>query len=208
LILAATLGIGQNAHADMGVPMIAVFLPPMWLSLIPVVILEAWILRRVLEIPSRAALVSSAVGNITTTIVGIPLVWTVLAVAQLLCCGGAMGLGTVWHRVYAVTIQAPWLIPYREALGWMIPAALAVLVVPFFLLTVAIEGYVNRRLLRNVDGGRVWRATWRANAWSYLLIFALAWPAFFVANHLRGLFGPLTSWIMEAVFKITKLLSG
>ena len=50
---ALALVLAPEAHADIGVPMVAVFLPPMWLSLIPVVFLEAWILRRMLAVPNR-----------------------------------------------------------------------------------------------------------------------------------------------------------
>src|SRR5579862_4439329 len=113
---ALILGVAGSAHADIGVPMVAIFLPPMWLSLVPVVLLEAWILQRMLSVPSRAALVASAVGNITTTIVGIPLIWAALAVVEAMCCGSAKGLDSAWHRIYAVTVQAPWLIPYEEDL--------------------------------------------------------------------------------------------
>lgn len=208
--IAATLvfGVSLQARADIGVPMVAIFLPPMWLSLIPVVLLEAWILRRMLSIPSRAALAASAVGNVVTTIVGIPLVWIALAAIELACCGGAAGLDTAARRIYAVTIQAPWLIPYETALGWMIPCALAVLLIPFFVLTVAIEGFVNRRVLAGVDSRKTWRATWIANAWSYLLIFALAWPAFAIASRLPRFFSPLAEWFVAVVFGAAKVLHG
>ena len=90
----------------------------------------------------------------------------------------------------------------------MIPSALAVLLVPFFVLTVAIEGSVNRRFLRDVDRRRTWRATWIANAWSYLLLLALAWPALVLANRLDRIFAPLMQWFIGMVFGAAALLLG
>jgi hypothetical protein len=42
--------VSPAAHADIGVPMVAVFLPPMWLAFIPIVLLEALVLARLLKI--------------------------------------------------------------------------------------------------------------------------------------------------------------
>jgi len=186
--------------------MVAIFLPPMWLSLVPVVLLEAWILRRMLSLPIGTALRSSTIGNVLTTIIGVPLVWLALAFLEGTCCGGAAGLTTFGQKVYAVTIQSPWLIPYEKDLSWMIPAAMAVLVIPFFIVTVAIEGFVNRRVLANADPKRVWKATWVANAWSYLLIVMLAWPAFLIAGKMGR--WVIIDWFIGAVFASWKLIHG
>jgi len=209
VVLLGSLAFAPIAHADIGVPMVALFLPPMWLSLAPVILLEAWILKRLLSVDARAALTASAIGNIATTIVGVPLVWVALAIAELACCGDAGGLATVWRKIYAVTVQAPWLIPYEKDLDWMIPSAMAVLAVPFFLATVAMEGLINRRLLPREDRGKVWRATWIANAASYVMLLLLAWPAFVVAGKLpAGVFRPLLNWFVEVVFTVARHLLG
>ena len=70
------------AYADIGVPLVAVFLPPMWLLLIPVILLEAFLLGRLLSLGTALTLLPSAVGNIATTIVGVPFTWLLLV---LLC---------------------------------------------------------------------------------------------------------------------------
>ena len=208
ILLSGLVAFAPQAHADIGVPMVAFFLPPMWLSLVPVILLEGWILRRMLRVDNRSAFTASAIANIATTIVGIPLAWVVLAIAELACCGGAGGLATLWQRIYAVTVQAPWLIPYEKDLDWMVPSAMAVLAVPFFLVTVVIEGLINRRLLPNVDRRKTWRATWVANAASYVMLLLLAWPAFAVAGILRGVFRPLLNWFVEVVFTVARFLVG
>ena len=188
--------------------MVAIFLPPMWLSLVPVILLESWVLRRALAVSNQSAILTATVANLVTTLIGIPLVWLVLAVAEGVCCGSAHGLATFGQKLYAVTVQAPWLIPYESDIGWMIPTALVVLLVPFFITTVAIEGYVSGRILPAVEPRKLWRATWVANAWSYLLLALLAWPALLIANQLQGIFRPLIEWFIGAVFKVAKILAG
>ena len=46
--------------------------------------------------------------------------------------GRAFGIDSSWQRVFAVTVQAAWLIPYESELNWMVPLAAIVLLVPFF----------------------------------------------------------------------------
>jgi hypothetical protein len=188
--------------------MVAIFLPPMWLSLVPVILLESWILRRTLAVPNRSALLAATVSNVVTTLVGIPLVWLALAIAEGICCGTALGLTTFGQKFYAVTVQAPWLIPYEKDLGWMVPVALIVLCIPFFIITVAIEGLINKRILVSVESRRVWRATLLANAGSYGLLALLTWPTLLLANHLQQVFGPVVEWFINVVFEVAKALGG
>jgi len=41
LVVVAFLGIADVAHADAGLPMVAVYLPPAWFALLPIILLEA-----------------------------------------------------------------------------------------------------------------------------------------------------------------------
>lgn len=162
--------------ADAGLPMVAVFLPPMWLALVPIIIIEAMVCVKVTRASSRQALVGLGIGNIASTIVGIPIMWVFLASIELACCGGARGLSSFWTKLYAVTVQAPWLIPYEHAFNWMVPAAIGILLLPSFLLSVAVEGLVARPFLRDVPSKLFWRSITVANIASYLalaVIFAI-----------------------------------
>jgi len=206
-LLVGACAVAPAARADIGVPMVAIFLPPMWLSLIPVILLESWILHRRLFVSHQSALLASTVGNVATTVVGIPLVWLVLAILEGSCCGTAHGLASFGDKIYAVTVQAPWLIPYEKDLGWMIPVALLVLFVPFFGITVAIEGYLSRRILPAVEPRRLWRATWLANGWSYLMLALLAWPALLLASHMQSFFLPILEWLVSVAFKVARVLA-
>lgn len=137
--LLVALLIPLPAAANIGVPMVAVFLPPLWLSLVPVIAIEAWAVTRLLGLSPKKSVAGVALGNVLSTLVGVPLMWAILATVQGVFAGGARGLATVGQKIYAVTVQAPWLIPYEEDLGWMIPLALLVLAVPAYLLSVLIE---------------------------------------------------------------------
>jgi hypothetical protein len=73
LLLAAT----APAHADMGVPMLAVVWPLSWLLLIPVIAIEAVVAYRLLGNDWRKSFKISAIANLVSTLVGIPLVWVI-----------------------------------------------------------------------------------------------------------------------------------
>ena len=196
------------AHADIGVPMIAVFLPPMWLAFVPIVLLEALILAKLLKLSFGRAVISAFFSNLASTLIGVPLVWLGLAVLELICCGDAKGLATLGSKLYAVTVQAPWLTPYEQDLYWMVPTALAVMAIPCFVASVVIEAPINRHFLRNVDRRSLWRATTAANVGSYILLGLLIWPAWRLADHIPGLFGPLGEWFVEITFKVVSSLTG
>jgi hypothetical protein len=121
---------------------------------IPVVAIEAWIARKIVRLSvKRSVLVLASAGaNAVSTLVGIPLVWGILVLIELFFVprgGQALGIDSFWHRVVAVTVQAPWLIPYESELHWMIPLAAIVLLVPFFFASVFVERLVFRRFCRS-----------------------------------------------------------
>ena len=196
------------AHADIGVPLIALFLPPMWLSLIPVILLEAFLLGRLLSLRMSSTLLPSSVGNIATTIIGVPFTWLFLAIFEGVCCDTAQGLDSFGAKVYAVTIQAPWLIPYETDLNWMIPAALMVMAIPCYVVSVAIEGKINRKFFHELDSRNVWRATWISNAGSYIMLGLLMWPTWKLASPLQTFFSPVIGWFIGTVFKVARAIMG
>jgi hypothetical protein len=196
------------ANADVGLPLVAAFLPPMWIAFVPIVIVEAVAVSRLLAVPFGLSVLSTFLGNLASTLIGIPVTWLVLAVLELLCCGSANGLSTFASKLYAVTVQAPWLIPYEQDFWWMIPCALAVMAVPFFIASVLIEAPINRLLLKDAPTRTLWRATALANLASYAVLGLLLWPAWKVADHFQGFFGPITEWFAELTFKVAGALSG
>lgn len=196
------------AHADIGVPLVALFLPPMWLSLIPVILVEAFLLGRLLSLRTASTFLPATVSNIVTTILGVPFTWLLLAVAEGICCGRALGLNTFGAKVYAVTVQAPWLIPYESELNWMIPIALIVMALPCYAVSVAIEGMIYRKFYPELEIRKVWRATWISNAASYVMLGLLMWPAWKLADPLQSFFYPIIRSLMATVFIVASTIIG
>jgi hypothetical protein len=157
--------------ADAGVPMLVVFWPPAILALLPIIFLEAWIGKLTLKEPFGRCVKVATVSNLFSTLLGIPLTWIVLVFLEAIAGnGGAPELHTFSQKVYAVTIQAPWLIPYEKDLYWMVPTAVVVLSVPFYLASVIWESRIAIRRLPERTAKEVWRWMWIANAASYILL--------------------------------------
>lgn len=189
--------------------MVAVFLPPLWLSLLPIIGIETYIVKRYLCLPLTRTLVSVALGNLFSTIIGIPALWVVHATLQVVYAGGAMGLQSVGHKIYAVTVQAAWLIPYENDLNWMVPLALLTLTIPAYILSVLIEWPVLQLHLEKTQRLKSLRIVAFANTVSYLglalLFAAIAWYSgsySLKANPLEYAAG----WLIRTVFWIRKLI--
>ena len=129
-----------------------------------------------LAVPMRRALAGASLSNALSTFVGIPLTWLSLVFLELVATNGgeAWGLNTPLLKVAAVTVQAPWLIPYEHDLYWMVPAASLFLLFPSFVVSVIVEAWTLTRLWPSTARGRIWGVTWLANLLSYALLFAYA----------------------------------
>jgi hypothetical protein len=154
--------------------MLALIWPASWILFIPIVAIEAWIAWRLVGLTVRRSVLASAAANAVSTLVGIPLVWGLLVLIELFAVpkgGQALGIDSFWHRVYAVTVQAAWLIPYESELHWMVPLAAIVLLVPFFFASVFLERMVFRRFCRSSpELARRW--SWVANGVSYCFMLS------------------------------------
>lgn len=191
--------------------MVAVFLPPLWLSLVPVIAIEAWAVTRLLGLSPKKSVAGVALGNVLSTLVGVPLMWAILATVQGVFAGGAHGLATVGQKIYAVTVQAPWLIPYEEDLGWMIPLALLVLAVPAYLLSVLIEWRSILPFVDVKDRPKALRAVSLANAASYIFLALLFVGVLRFGNQMNPLFASFESiigWFVESVFLAARFILG
>src|SRR5262249_42902749 len=137
LLLALLLLLAAPAYADIGVPMLAVVWPASWVLLLIVIPLEAAVPIRSPSVRYHKPLKVAAAVNLVSTLAGVPLTWGLLVCLQMLGGGGAAwGIETPRQKLLAVTLQSPWLIPYEQNLDWMIPAAAAVLCLPFFFMSV------------------------------------------------------------------------
>jgi hypothetical protein len=196
--------------ADAGLPMIAWYLPRMWLALVPVILLEAAIGMRITGLSFRRAAWAATAANCFSTLIGVPLAWIVLATVELIGFGSAEGLDSFGSRVYAVTVQSPWLIPYEKDLWWMVPIAAVCLAVPFWSISVVSEYAVVRRLAPDASAAALWRWMWIGNLASYLALPLMAW---IIASALprawtSAVTGPVVDFFADVVFRLAAFLRG
>jgi hypothetical protein len=190
--------------------MVAVFLPPLWLALLPVIAVESWVLARLLDIPPAQAAKGATVGNVLSTLAGVPFMWTVLATVELMFADRSLGLDTPATRLYAVTVQAPGLTPYEGHLSWMIPAALLVLALPAYALSVLIEWRALLPFLAQNQRPRAFRAVALANVASYVLLAVLSSLAL-RSTALRpafAVFDPVTTWFSMSAQELAQSFQG
>ena len=162
-------------QANAGVPMIILIMPALGFSLIPIILIEAFYLRRRLSLSTASALKTTTLSNLVSTLVGVPLTWLILvSVQMLLGGGGAFGLDTVWDKLLSVTLQSGWLIPYQSDMHWMIPAAGLFLLLPFFLASWWSEYLVSRWLLKTTPCNELKTSVRNANLITYTLL--ALWP--------------------------------
>jgi hypothetical protein len=163
------------AFANAGVPMIFLVMPVMALSILPIIAIETFFYARNLALSVGEAGKVVTIGNLVSTVIGIPLAWGAMVLLQIVTGGsGAYGISSFGEKFLAVTWQSAWLIPYEAELGWMIPVAGLVLLIPFFLVSWWSEYQVARRMLRGVEVKRLNETVRNANLITYGLL--TLWP--------------------------------
>lgn len=198
----------SRVFADVGLPMIAIYLPPAWLALLPIILIETAVGVWLSDIPAKKAFLGQIVANCLSTMAGIPVTWAILALLQLRFFGTALGLDSLTKRVYAVTIQSPWLIPYEDDFKWMVPISFAVLTIPFCLMSIVAEYAALRCVLKDIPKQRVRAWAIKANVSSYafllvLMAIALRWPTPFKQTF--KVFSPVSESMMEIVFRLASI---
>ncbi len=195
--------------ANIGLPTIAVYWPAAWAGLVLVVAIEALVGMRTLKLSFRQGVVGAGLANLFSTAIGIPLTWLLLAIPQVLFFGNAAGIDTFWERVFAVTVQSPWLIPYEEHYSWMVPCALLSMSVPFWLTSTASEWLIVRVLFPSLPRAGLWKWQWQGNAMSYLALcvgMLIALVAGLNLGWLYELFSPLIDLLISVVLQTARAL--
>ena len=164
----------------MGLPMIIPAMYLMILALGPIVFIEAFMLRS-LNLSLERSIISSALANIVSTAVGIPVTWMLLFCLET--ATGGMNFwprGSFWDIFFGITVRSPWMYPRPPEYDWMTFAAGVFLLVPFFFATWLVEYFVVRIMARaamTVKGvpaeeldPKIKRAVRNANLVSYALL--------------------------------------
>jgi hypothetical protein len=199
------------AAANIGLPMVAVFLPPAWLALIPIIVMEsAYGIYRFRTSAERTwAGVTTA--NCISTLVGLSVTWALLALGQALLFARFPEFAMAMPLSLLTIVGAPWLGPGAEQSPWMVPLATIVLLIPFYTMSVACEYVVVRRFLPDLSSRTVRSWMLQANVVSYafLLLVMLVgwmWPKSF--ERMSALVFPVTRWLVESVMRLMQLLLG
>jgi hypothetical protein len=170
-----------SAFADAGIPMLFPTIPLMIMALLPIIMIEAGVIKKRNSNANFWDLLKSiAIANVFSTFIGIPITWIVLVVIQFHTGGSAaFGLSTFLQKLISVTWQAPWLIPYgNQAAVWMIPCAFLVLLIPFFFISWISEYQIIKRWSPLKEGSLLKHDVFWANIVSYVFL-ALAGEWYF-----------------------------
>ena len=158
--------------------MLAVVWPLSWFAFIPIVAKESIVSWKYIALPGRKSLLGALIANLSSMLVGIPITWALLVVIEIVVTNGgrAYGLETFLTKLVAVTVQAPWLIPYEKDLYWMVPAAILFLL-PFFGI---VSVYVERPIFRKITScekkeAKRWSLTANGITYGIAIISSLAW---------------------------------
>jgi hypothetical protein len=173
----------ESAWANAGYPMILAIWPTAFALLLPIVLIEALVARRVFNGTFLQGLKLSAAANLASTVLGIPLTWYLLALVEHQLLSWFPRSTSENPSLLAVTIGSPWLMPMDldRDLPWMVPAAGISLCVPFFFVSVVSEGLAARWILEWSQPRTAWRWAWIANSLSYLLLVACLGVRLFIA---------------------------
>lgn len=157
--------------ANIGIPVVCIAVPTMLIALLPIAGIETVCYRFGLQRAWSDAFRGAFLVNILSTLVGVPLIWLVMLIGQIAIGGDkAWGMETPQQQWNAVTLQAAWLIPYSDHIGWMIPAASIVLLFPFYLGSILLEGFLLTRRWPFEAPKRLFTVVTLANTLSYLVL--------------------------------------
>ena len=172
--------------ADAGIPMIALTFPLMLMLLIPVIVIEGLLCKKWLGLTNFEAMKSNAVSNLVSTLVAIPVAWAIMLGLQF----GAMASVERSHfldsnsplaTAVALLLNSAWIPPAEGSNVWWIPAAILVLLVPFFFASYGIEYLVMAYMIGMPSGGpenlaypRIRTAVRNANLATYGAMFIAA----------------------------------
>lgn len=180
-----------SVHANTGVPMLFLTWPAMLVSLVPIIVIETYVLFMRLGLSLGTVAKVASVANAASTLIGIPVAWILLVLLQMFTGGGnRFGIETAWKKFLAVTWQAPWLVPYEEEdLRWMVPSAGLALLVPFFFASWLIEYHVARLFFGGLGQQSVKDSLLLANLATYGILAVLGFGFLAISLNLPSRLG-------------------
>jgi hypothetical protein len=160
--------------ANAGLPMLPVQGAFMLAALIPVILIEGALLRHRLSTSWLTSIAGSAGANIVSTIVGVPLSWMIMLALQFTTSSLGQGAGIHVHGLAgdmaALFLGAAWLGPAGDSLRWMVPIALAILLIPAYFISVWIEYGFAKWFWTDMTPAVLFPAIRLANRTTYVLM--------------------------------------
>jgi hypothetical protein len=181
--------------ADIGLPMVALYLPPAWLALLPIIFIESGYGARRYSLSFRRAFLAQAAANCLSTVIGVPVTWLVIVLIQFFTVPSGTG--------------PAWLLP--DPGWWAIAGAIAVLTVVFYLMSVVFEGFVVACFFRQVPRKTIRSWMIQANGITYTLLLALILVGFVApkaSEPMMRLMQPVNERIVESAFWVVNQVSG
>lgn len=184
--------------------MIFVQWPLMLCALVPVIAIEALLIRRWLPVSYKEAFAGIARANLISTLVGVPLAWLAMLALELVTLLPLAVAAQKWHWrlespvFYAIgfILSSAWVGPSGGDSAWPIVLAAALLLIPSFYLSVWIERRWCLRSWPRLDPGGIRRAVFFSNFASYalLLVSILVWMSLGPETMTRALI-----WLFHAI---------
>jgi hypothetical protein len=181
--------------ANIGLPMVAVYLPFAWFALVPIIFIEAGYGARRYHLSFRRSLLAQAIANCFSTVIGIPLTWFAIVLVQVGVVPGGIG--------------PAWLAP--DPSWWSIALAVAALTVVFYLMSVATEGFVVARFFRELPQQTIRRWMIQSNGITYVLLLVLLSAGLLapkISAPMVNLMQPANDGIVDGVFWVIDQVSG
>jgi hypothetical protein len=163
-------------YADVGAPIVILNITELWIAFIPIVVIEAIVIKRNLQSETtRKAVWSAFYANAVTTFVGLPIAYGLYAVIGLLGwealpVSGGSG-GTFSKAAYNFLLYMVWA-PELETIAYQIVPVL--LLVPAYFLTVYLESLILRREFPRETSERIRQLSRKMNLYSYLFLAIVA----------------------------------
>ena len=173
--------------ANAGVPMIVLHIPMMVVMLLPVVLIESLVLRWLIKQPFTTVSSNTLIANIASTFPGWVIAWILMVIVEIMAGGDKYIEGMPnWDYPLATLMYyiktAAWILPIESAdgLSHAMLAATFVLLLPYFLISVAIEwGVMKWNFTRKgIELEKLWWPIVYANIASYMLLYVLAFLTF------------------------------
>jgi hypothetical protein len=162
------------ASANAGIPMLALAWPAYWIALVPVIVFEGIMARKIIGLEWGKSFKASTVANLVSTFLGIPITWLLLFLVEMAIAYSAhyMEMSGDLSAIVLFPFMAAWLPPVEDVC--QVYAAFVVLAVPFCLVSIYIEAQVAKRVLATVELPILYKWARRSNVLSYFAIITLS----------------------------------